>query len=105
MEKRTIICILFIFNTPIHAQNIITLSQDTPYSFSVTSSHKKKPVIIHEQNKNYLKISCKPTDTLNNTYRHSCKIKAKPDAPEGTFALFLKTPENNLRRLFHVSIE
>lgn len=106
MKNKILIVLVLAISTSIHARKIISISQDTPYTFSMVSPHKKNPVTIHKQNEAYLHIRCKPRDSFKDShYIHSCTIKVKSGAPEGTFALFKKTLKNNLKSLFHVSIE
>lgn len=84
----------------------INISRDNPYAFSLVSSIEKRPLSVHRQNEDYLKISCKKVDAFKeNQFLHSCVIRPKSGSPEGTFALFKKTPEGDLKSLFHVSIE
>lgn len=105
MENKILIFIILASSSLIHAKNIIFIPQDDYYTFSMVSYHKKNPVVVHKQNEHYLKVSCKPTDSLNDLYVHSCTVKPKSRAPEGTFALFKRTLKKKLKFLFHISIQ
>ena len=92
-----------------HAK-VVTISRDNPYTFSIISSLKKRPVTVHKQNEDYLRISCKSVDSFidsskDKKFIHSCSIRPKSDAPEGTFALFKKNSLKKKNPLFHVTVD
>ncbi len=104
MKNKFIVITMLIITGSVHAK-VINISRDNPHTFSLVSPHRKRPIGVHKQNEDYLKISCKPVDSLQDQHIHSCTIKPKSGAPEGTFALFKKTLKDEFKSLFHVSIE
>jgi hypothetical protein len=105
MKKNIIIAILLIVSAHLHSQKIVTISIDNPYTFSIASPLKRDPITVHEQNKAYLKLYCKSKKSLKKLFLHQCTIRAQEGAPEGTFALFRNTIEDDYKHLFHITIE
>lgn len=105
MENKILIFMILASSSIIHTRNVISIPQDDYHTFSIVSHYEKNPVVPHTQNKHYLKVSCKPTDSLNNLHVHFCTVKPKSRAPEGTFALFKRTPKKKLKFLFHIRIK
>lgn len=106
MKNKILIFIMLASSASIDARKIVAISKDDPHTFSIVSHLKRQPVGVHKQNEDYIKIGCKPTDSFKlDHFIHSCTIKVKSGAPEGTFALFRKTLENDFKSLFHISIK
>lgn len=106
MKNKILIFMILASSTSIDARKTIAISKDDPHTFSIVSHLKRKPIRVHRQNEDYIKIGCKPTDSFkHDRFIHSCTIKVKSGAPEGTFALFRKTLENGWKSLFYISIK
>ena len=105
MKNKLLIFIVLIISTYLHTQPII-ISKDSPYTFSLVSHLKRKPIRVHAQHNNSIKISCKARDSFKRDhFMHSCTIKARSGATVGTFALLRKILEEGYKSLFHVTIE
>lgn len=105
MNIRTLLIILTL-STQANIRGTIklSLSGNDSHKFSIASHLKRRPIGVHSQNTAYLRVSCKRIDKIRENYLHSCSIKPKSSAPEGTFAVFKKNIKNNLQSLFHVTL-
>lgn len=87
-----------------YAHKIVTITEGTPYDFSIASPLKRRPISVHKQNKAYIRLYCRPKP-FKNYFIHSCTIKARDEAPQGTFALFRKTTDKQYKPLFYINTQ
>ena len=107
MEWRGALCaiITLLVTTNAHTQ-IIELTPKQEYTFNVASSFKRAPVTVHEQNKDFVAVSCRNTTGVEANATHTCTLSVIESTPKNsTFAIFQKETTAPDSILFHISVK
>lgn len=106
MKWRIAFCVLtLLINTTNTYADVIKLSPKQEYTFTIKSEFKRAPVTVHEQNKDFVAVSCRNTADVEENTTHSCTLSITENAPKNsTFAIFQKKPVIPDNILFHVSV-
>ena len=84
---------------------IVQLKEGESYSFEINSPINYRPLEVHEQNKEYVTLKCKQSRIITSNSTHQCKVTVKPNAPEGTLAVFQKIHNAPNKIIFHISVK
>ena len=107
MEWRVALCAIMtlLIHTNTYTQ-IVELTPKQEYTFNVASSFKRAPVTVHEQNKDFVAVSCRNTTGVEVNATHTCTLSVIESAPkDSTFAIFQKETSAPDSILFHISVK